>query len=134
MSLTRFHTLRTAVQSNAFPGSPAEVSAVEGNLQRSLAATGLFQDVEVGTTDDPDQLVIALCTFPPELSEDEVAERLEQLWQDRLRYPFWEAHATLVDRGRVELEAATRTSAGGHYVTLHVVAQRAGVPAQRSSA
>ncbi len=131
MELVRFHKLRKAVQSNASPGSAQELVEVQENVRGTLSASGLFEDVQVGSTDDIDKLVIAMCTFAPELCEADVAQRLEQAWEDRMRYQFWEAHATLVDPDQVELEGATRTSTAGHYVTVHIVAQKAHVPAQR---
>ena len=131
MDLVQFHKLRTAVQHNAFPGSGREVALVEESLRDILMDSGLFETVEVEHTDDPDKLVIALCEFKPENSGLDVAEVVEQLWHQRVRYPFWEAHSLLVDREHVELQAATRTSSSGPYVTVHLVAQRARIPAQR---
>lgn len=130
MELMQFHTLRTAVQGNAFPGSVADLDSVGGTLRDLLMGSGLFAGVEVEHTEDPDKLVIAMCRFRPELSEDDVARHLETLWQDRIRYPFWEAHAFRVENGHVEFEAATRLSSAGHYVTVHLIAQKA-IPAQR---
>ncbi len=132
MELIQFHKLRTGVQSNASPGSREDLTSVEAALKHSLEATGLFEEVEVETTEDPDHLVIGLCKFAPNLSESQVASRLEQLWEDRVRYQFWEAHATLVDEDHVEFEAATRSGTAGHYVTVHIVAQKATIPVQRS--
>ena len=134
MEIAQFHKLRAAVQTNASPGTAAELRSVKDDLQRALATVGLFEEVEVDYTDDVDNLVIAMCTFPEQLSRSEIAHRLEVLWQDRLRYPFWEAHTVLVDRDQIELEGATRAGANGHYVTIHIVAQQARVPAQRSAA
>jgi hypothetical protein len=131
MELTKYHKLRTAVQSNASPGSPTELSLLEERVRETLLGSGLFDDVEVGHTDDIDHLVIAMCHFPDHLSQAQIAQRLERLWEDRLRYGFWEAHATLVDSDQVEFQGATRTGSSGHYVTLHIVAQKARVPAQR---
>ena len=131
MELLAFHKLRAAIQGNAFPGSGRDLASMEENLQGILMASGLFDTVEVGQTDDPDQLLIALCEFKPEHSGLDVAEVVEQLWHERVRYPFWEAHSLSVDTEHVELQAATRTSGSGHYVTVHMVAQRAQVPAQR---
>lgn len=131
MDLPQFHTLRTAVQVNAFPGSGAEVGTVESSLRGLLMASGLFEEVEVESTSDNDRLVIALCRFRPFYTERDVAERLESIWGDEVAYPFWEAHALHLEDGHIEFEAATRQSGGGHYVTVHVVAQKAGIPAQR---
>lgn len=134
MDLLHFHTLRLAVQGNAYPGSGRDLQHVAENLRDLLVETGLFQEVEVESTDDPDQLVIGLCHFRPDLSEDDVAGVVERLWDERVRYPFWEAHALLLDDSYVEFEAATRSSGTGHYVTVHLVAQKAAVPAQRAPA
>lgn len=134
MDLLQFHKMRTAVQDNAYPGSGKDLTAMERSLRNLLMASGLFEEVEVEHTDDPDQLVIALCQFRPLYSERDVAAYLERVWNDRVRYPFWEAHSVLVDEEHVEFEAATRNGTGGHYVTVHLVAQKARIPAQRTPA
>lgn len=131
MELSHYHRLRTAVQDNAYPSSVTDLAPMETNLRDLLMASGIFEDVEVERTDDPDQLVIALCHFRREYSEKDVAEHLEKLWDDRVRYPFWEAHALLFSSELVEFEAATRNSSSGPYVTVHLVAQKAKIPAQR---
>jgi hypothetical protein len=132
MELIDFHKMRTGVQDNAWPAGDEEVLAAERKLWSALVRTGIFADVEVDRTDDPDRLVIAMCRFPFQLSAEVAAEALERLWLDRLRYEFWEAHALIVTRDQVELEAASRSGSGGHFVTLHVVAQQSPFPAQRT--
>lgn len=104
---------------------------MESILRDALKDTRLFDTVEVEHTDDPDQLVVALCQFRPNLTEDQVALTVEHLWEGQIRYPFWEAHSTRVDEGHVEFEGATREGPVGRYVTLHLVAQRSQVPSQR---
>jgi hypothetical protein len=59
--------------------------------------------------------------------------RLEQIWKERVGYPFWESHAVHTDSEHVEFEAASRPSANGGYVTVHLVAQKARIPAQRTA-
>jgi len=132
MDLAHFHTLRTAVQHNAVPPSTVALSSLEGELRDMLLSSDLFEEVEVEITDNPDALVIALCQFKPDCSEDSIAASLEQIWNDRVRYPFWEAHTTIVAPEHVEFEGATRFSSGGHYATVHLVAQKARIPAQRT--
>ena len=133
MDLLQFHRMRTAVQDNAFPAKEGELAPVEQSLRDLLMASGVFEEVEVEHTDDPDQLVIALCKFLPYFTERDVARHLERIWADRVSYPFWEAHAIHVEDEHVEFEAASRHSSGGHYVTVHLVAQKARIPAQRSA-
>jgi hypothetical protein len=131
MDLLQFHRMRTAVQDNAYPGKEDELATVESALRDKLMSSGIFEEVEVEHTDDPNQLVIALCKFLPYFDERDVARHLEQIWGDRVSYPFWEAHAFHVEHDHVEFEAATRFSSGGHYVTVHLVAQKGRIPAQR---
>jgi hypothetical protein len=133
MELRTFHHKRAAIQGNARPGRAADLRVVEGTLRDELMGSGLFEDVEVEHTDDPDRLVIALCTFRPSYTEADVAGRLEELWADQLSYRFWEAHAVLTDADHVELEAASRVGPTGHYVTVHLVATKAAIPEQRQS-
>jgi hypothetical protein len=131
MELTQYKKLRTAVQSNASPAGDADIRRVEHDLREILMSTGFFEEVEVDHTDNLDGMVIAMCKFPAQMNESQVAARLEQAWQDRLRFQFWEAHSTLVDDDQVEFQGATRTGSNGHFVTLHVVAQKAPIPLQR---
>ena len=133
MNLLMFHRVRTAIQENASPGSGAELESVESTLREMLMSSGVFEEVEVEHTDDPDQLVIALCQFRPFYTERDVAQRLEAIWGERVRYPFWESHALSTDKDFVEFEAASRSGESGHYVTVHLIAQRAGIPTQRSA-
>lgn len=132
MRLVHFHTLRSGVQTNASPATGRELVALEGILRDTLEASRLFDTVEVGHTDDPDQLVVGLCAYRAHLDEDMIASSLERLWDEQVRHPFWEAHSTYVEDGYVEMETATRLGASGPYVTFHLVAQRSPVPGQRS--
>lgn len=131
MDLVQFHKMRTAIQSNAFPGSGPDLATMEDNLRELLMASGIFEEVEVEHTDDEDQLLVALCHFKPDYSEHEIAERLESMWQNRVRFPYWAAHGLMVGKEHVEFEAATRNSSTGPYVTVHLIAQKARIPAQR---
>jgi hypothetical protein len=131
MDLMQFHKMRRAVQISATPGRDEDLRAVERTLHELLLDSGLFEDVEVEHTDDVDKLVIALCRFRPFYTERDVVERLEQIWSDKVRYPFWAQHAVLADDDHVELEGASRTGPQGHYVTVHLVAQRSRIPGQR---
>ena len=102
------------------------------SLRDHLLLCGLFDSVEVEATDDPDRYVAALCRIRPAHTEQDVAARLEALWRHRISHSFWEANAFVVEPGHVEFEAATRESVDGCYVTVHLVAQKAVIPAQRS--
>ncbi len=133
MNLLMFHRVRTAIQDNASPGRGEQLTAVETALRDMLMSSGVFEAVEVEQTEDPDQLVIALCQFRPFYTERDVARRLEEIWSDKVRYPFWESHGMHTADGYVEFEAASRPSETGHYVTVHLVAERAGIPAQRAA-
>jgi hypothetical protein len=130
MNLAQFHRMRTAVQTNASPGGAAAVERLERALEDALVESSLFATVEVGHTEDPDRLVIALCRFHTFYSGEEVAAVVERAWNERLRYAFWSAHTVRAEQDHVELEAASRAGVGEHYLTVHLVAQRAGIPQQ----
>jgi hypothetical protein len=132
MKLVHFHTLRSGVQLNASPATERALVAMENKLRDLLTDTGLFDTVEIEHTDDPDQLVVALCQFRQNVSEDMVAAAVERIWDEGVSYTFWEAHSIFTEDGYVELEGATRESVLGRYATVHLVAQRSSVPAQRS--
>jgi hypothetical protein len=133
MRMPQYHRVRTAIQENAVPGSGRDVASVAATLRAQLMESGVFETVEVEPTEDPDRLVIALCQFGPEVSEWDVTAQLERIWSHRIRYEFWEAHAYLADDDHVELEGATRIGTGGHYVTVHLIAEKL-VPEQRRPA
>lgn len=133
MDQLQFHRKREAIQVYANPGAGADLEVVARNLRTVLRDSGLFEDIEVEHTDDPDQLVIGLCQFRPFYTVADIASRLEEIWSDRVRYPFWEAHAIRTDGGQVELQAASRSGPSGHFVTVHLVAQRALIPTQRKA-
>jgi hypothetical protein len=131
MKLIEFHTMRRAVQINASPASGEELRVVVDRVRETLVGSRVFEDVEVEATEDADQLVIAMCRFSAPLTEQVAEQSLEWLWENELRFGFWASHGTLVEPGQVEFEGATRASTWGRYVTVHIVAQQAAVPAQR---
>jgi hypothetical protein len=131
MRISEYTKLRTGVQLNARPATMPDVRSMALQLQQALRATGLFVEVEVDWTDNADHMVVCMCAYDPALSEEQAAAWLEQVWGQRLRFAYWAVHSTLVTDGQVELQAATMSGQGGPYLTLHVVAQRAHIPAQR---
>jgi len=132
MHLMHFHQLRAGLQNNAPPASEPALTDRAELLRGLLTGSGLFVTVEAEHTGDPDRLLAGLCTFRQAAAEEDVAAGVERLWLDWLCYPFWEVHSTYVDANHVEFEGATRESVLGHYVTVHLVCQRAPVPAQRA--
>lgn len=130
MELVDYRKLRHGVQLSARPATAAELRVLEARLGEALRTAG-FSQVETGATKDADRLAIALCGFPAHHPVGDVADVLERLWEDHLRYGFWEAHTILVEHDQVELLAASRTGERGRYATLHVVARQATVPVQR---
>ncbi len=125
MKLNEFYQLRDGLRINAAPATAAESAEVAALLQTTLWGTGLFHNVEVDHTEDPDRLVIAMVEFAPDVPTEDVAFTLEHTWIHRVAYPFWATHSTMTDTGHVELQGAARSSSTGHYVTVHVVAQEA---------
>ena len=134
MDLANYHKLRRAVQQNAAPESGAPLSAIAEQLLGGLLSTGLFTQVEVDLSDDPDGLVIAFCEIRREHDEQTVVAAIECVWRHGVRYPFWDVRSFLVDTSHVEFLAATRPDCRGKYFTVHLVAQKPVIPGPRGGA
>jgi hypothetical protein len=124
MDVTSFHKLRTAVQENAAPAGSLEVLELETGLRAELEESGYFDQVEVGSTADPDQLVIALCRCAPEVPAWEASYRVEHVWDVLRAGSAWEAHAGIVTEELADFEGAMTSPDGRHFLTVHVVALR----------
>lgn len=131
MQLTRYHRVRDGLTDNAGPASGEALDLMTGVLDAHLSAHPLLTHVEVERTDDPHRLIVGMCRFVPGAGEQQVVDLLTAIWEDRVRYRFWSAHSFIVARGHVELQAATRVSPVGPYVTAHLLAISLFVPGQR---
>jgi len=131
MRIAEYSTMRRAVQSNAPAPDRDAVAAMETDLRAALLATGLFHTVEVGSTDDPDRIVIAMVGFAPEADIQHAAQTLSRVWTKQVAYGFWHAETMRVDKTQVELQGATRFSMDGHYATVHLIAQEVPAPTPR---
>jgi hypothetical protein len=124
MNIAAFQSLRNGLQINAAPATTTVRKVIERGLREELLASGVFEDVEVGGSDDPDRLVLALGTFRADVGDEAAALAVERAW-GALAFDHWQAHAFLTGDGHVELQAATLDRPAGRFVTLHLVAQRA---------
>lgn len=124
MKLGAFQTLRSGLQLNAVPVTSQVRALLETGLREELTAAGLFEAVEIEGSDDPDRLVLGLCVFRSEVSEEEAMVAVERAWT-ALAFHHWSAHTFLTDEGHVELQAATLDRPGGRFASVHLVAQRA---------
>lgn len=128
MNLVAFQSLRRGLQLNAVPATSQVRSVFETALREELLASGVFTDLEVGSTDAADHLLVALGSFRADVTEDEVARAVQYAWS-AVAFHHWQAHAFLTDDGHVEMQAATLDRPGGRYLTLHLVVERSPVPA-----
>lgn len=124
MKIGAFQTLRSGLQLNAVPVTSQVRAVLETGLREELTASGIFEEVEIEGSDDPDRLVLGLCAFRSEVSEEEVMLAVERAWT-ALAFHHWSAHAFLTDEGHVELQAATLDRPGGRFASVHLVALRA---------
>jgi hypothetical protein len=131
MNLAAFQILRNGLKMNAAPATAQARKVFEDGLREEMLATGLFEDVEVGSSDDADRNVIALCTYRADVDDDATVLAIQMAWAG-LAFHHWEAHAFLTADGHVEFQAATLDRPAGRYVSVHLVAQRAAeMPQQR---
>jgi hypothetical protein len=133
MDLTSFHKLRQAVQENANPAASEHVVLLQQHLQHQLQTSGLFSEVELGRTDDLDQLVIGVCRCADGILPWEAGVGVEQIWQRVAANAVWEAHFVGSSDSLMELEGALTVNDGGQFVTVHVVAEPATVPAPQEA-
>lgn len=129
MDMTAFHKLRWAVQENAHRADSHHAAALQAALERSLQASRLFAEVELGRTDDPDQMVIGVCRCADDVAPWEAGVGVERLWGVVALEAKWEAHAVGCTESLMEFEGAVTIDDSGHYITVHIVAEPAVVPA-----
>jgi hypothetical protein len=125
MDSVSFHKLRTAVQANANPAGDVAAVGLQRTLQEALAASRLFAEVELGRTDDVDQLIIGVCRCADEILLWEAGMGVERLWRSVTAALDWEAHSVACTESLMEFEGAVTVDGSGHYVTVHIVAEPA---------
>ena len=123
MDLASFHKLRTAVQENAHPAADAHATAMQRTLEGLLRGSRLFSDVELGRTDDPDQLVIGVFRCAERILPWEAGMGVERLWRAASAGTNWEAHHVGCTESLMEFEGAVTLDESGHYLTFHLVAE-----------
>jgi hypothetical protein len=123
MDVTSFHKLRLAVQENATPADSALATHLRHALQAALTESRLFGEVELGHTDDPDQLVIGVCRCADGVLPWEAGMGVERLWQTVAGDAAWEAHTVSCTDSLMDFEGAVTVDDKGRYITVHVVAE-----------
>ena len=123
MNQSSFHKLRTAVQENAHPAGDEPALALQCALEELLEGSQLFSAVELGRTDDPDQLVIGVCRCADQILPWEAGMGVERLWRTAAAGMRWEAHHVGCTESLMEFEGAVTVEDGGHYLTVHLVAE-----------
>lgn len=123
MDVTSFHKLRLAVQENANPADSSLATHLRHALQAALSESRLFGEVELGHTDDPDQLVIGVCRCADGVLPWEAGLGVERLWQTVAADASWEAHSVSCTDSLMDFEGAVTVDDKGRYITVHVVAE-----------
>ena len=123
MDHASFHTLRTAVQHNALPAGELPAASLQRDLTEALSASRLFDQVELGRTDDPDQLVIGLCRCADGVMPWEAGVGVERIWRHASAALSWESHNLACTDRLMEFEAAATVDGSGHYLTVHLLAE-----------
>ena len=121
--MTSFHKLRLAIQENANPADPDLATHLRHSLQAALNGSRLFDEVELGHTDDPDQLVIGVCRCADGVLPWEAGMGVERLWQTVAGDASWEAHTVSCTDSLMDFEGAVTVDDKGRYITVHVVAE-----------
>jgi citrate lyase beta subunit len=96
---------------------------MQGTLEDLLRGSRLFSDVELGRTDDPDQLVIGVFRCADRILPWEAGMGVERLWRTAAAGVSCEAHHVGCTESLMEFEGAVTLDASGHYVTVHLGAE-----------
>ena len=118
-----FHKLRTAVQENGHPAEASHAEALVDSLQSAFERSRLFSEAELGTTDDPDRLVIGVCRCAPDVLPWEAGIGVERMWTTAVLDLQWQAHTVGCTESLMEFEGAVTIDDSGHYVTVNIVAE-----------
>ncbi|QWZ06701.1 response regulator [Nocardioides panacis] len=86
-----FRRLKDGLFINLPPASSAELSVAASKLRSRLASSAMFGAVEVETTEDPDQLLVAMVRYRPGTPVAQVSSYLEAVWVSELRLPGLDA-------------------------------------------
>ena len=123
MDTAGFHKVRLAVQQNAPQAGAQPTEILQSDLEQALAGSGLFERVELGRTDDPNQMVIGLCRCASEILPWEAGLGVERLWRAVTGAFQWESHTVDCTHSMMEFEGAVTVDERGHYLTVHLVAE-----------
>lgn len=122
MDKTEFRRLKDGLIINVPPASGAVIDAAESKLRHRLMSSAMFAKVEVETTEDPDQLLVAMVRYRPGTPRRQVCSYLEAVWISELRLPGLDAFHFDAEDGHVELESVTGDTASGYFLSLHLIA------------
>jgi hypothetical protein len=125
MDSVSFHKLRAAVQGSSHPAGEVAAAGLQRTLEQALVASNLFTEVELGRTDDVDQLVIGVCTCAGDVLPWEAGMGVERVWRSASASMDWEAHHVTCNDSLMEFEGAVTVDDRGHFITVHLVAEPA---------
>lgn len=123
MDHASFHVLRTAVQENARPADEGHAQFLQRRLSEALDASQLFDQVELGRTQDPDQLVIGLCRCAEGILPWEAGIGVERVWSSIAVDVPWESHSLACTDSLMEFEGAVTIDSSGHFITVRLLAE-----------
>jgi hypothetical protein len=125
MDHASYHVLRTAVQQNARPADDGHAQTLQRRLSEALVESQLFDEVELGRTQDPDQLVIGLCRCAERILPWEAGIGVERVWSSIASDVLWESHTLGCTDSLMEFEGAVTIDESGRFLTVRLLAEPA---------
>lgn len=122
MDQREFQRLKDGLIINLPPAGDDVIESAAARLRARLTASAMFAGVEVETTDDVAQLLVAMVRYRPGTPEAHVSSYLEAVWISELSLPGLDAFHVLAEDGQVELECVTGDQASGYFLSLHLLA------------
>lgn len=123
MDSKEFRGLRAGLTSNLPAARGVVLEAAAAKLRTRLENSEMFAEVEVETTDQETNLLVAMVRYRPGTSGRLVASFLEAVWVTELRVEGLDAFTALIESDHVEFQAVTGDNAADCFITLHLVAQ-----------
>jgi hypothetical protein len=106
------------------PGSFGDnLLGMEYDISASLGGSDVLSGapLDVRRTGDRSCLLVVTARAAETATPDAVAGALERAWMDQLRYRHVEAHQIVFAADAVQLDAITKVSEDGFFVTLRIV-------------
>ncbi len=119
MTKERFIEERNRIVSSFEPSAGHDLDGMEMDLYLHLTASNIVDDssLEFSRSDDANALLRARCVLKSGVALEEAVKELTHIWNERLRYKYFEAHDVRLENQSVLLDFVTQIGVDEFFVT-----------------